>query len=48
MLRMCGNVSRSVKFIDPKNQRKLIYTDFEDELGEDPVGEYSAPFSHKH
>jgi type I restriction enzyme, R subunit len=30
-----------VKFID-KNQRKLIYTDFEDELGEIMVGGYSA------
>jgi type I restriction enzyme R subunit len=30
-----------VKFID-KNQRKLIYTDFEDELGEITVGGYSA------
>jgi type I restriction enzyme R subunit len=30
-----------VKFID-KTQRKLIYTDFEDELGEITVGGYSA------
>lgn len=30
-----------VKFIE-KNQRKLIYTDFEDELGEITVGGYSA------
>jgi type I restriction enzyme R subunit len=30
-----------VKFMD-KNQRKLVYTDFEDELGEVTVGEYSA------
>lgn len=33
-----------VKFID-KKQRKLIYTDFEDELGEIVVGEFSAPSS---
>lgn len=31
-----------VKFID-KKQRKLIYTDFEDQLGEIVVGGYSAP-----
>jgi type I restriction enzyme, R subunit len=31
-----------VKFID-KKQRKLIYTDFEDQLGPIEVGEYSAP-----
>jgi type I restriction enzyme R subunit len=33
-----------VKFID-KKQRKLIYTDFEDQLGEIVVGDYSAPVS---
>src|SRR5215203_3427429 len=33
-----------VKFID-KKQRKLIYTDFEDELGPIVVGGYSAPAS---
>src|SRR5688500_1907216 len=31
-----------VKFID-KKQRKLIYTDFEDQLGEIVVGDYVAP-----
>jgi type I restriction enzyme R subunit len=31
-----------VKFID-KKQRKLIYTDFEDQLGPILVGGYSAP-----
>jgi type I restriction enzyme R subunit len=33
-----------VKFID-KKQRKLIYTDFEDQLGDIVVGGYSAPAS---
>ena len=33
-----------VKFID-KKQRKLIYTNFEDELGEIVEGDYSAPVS---
>jgi type I restriction enzyme, R subunit len=33
-----------VKFID-KKQRKLIYTDFEDQLGDIVVGGYSAPVS---